>query len=348
MSCMSVLSGASGPTPSLNHNIPEMGKVLINTTDQGEVVVSRADGNDGVFKKPLPRGPGPRLALRQKSLDEDTYTSSLQTIIERDFFPELPYLRAKQDFEDAVASRDPARIREAEKHLRKCAQTPLGTSIATPGRFSTGRDSRNPTPRPGTAGTAGGWGNSPSPAPGTPGPGGSRNGSRAASVMGDEEEEDEHAAVDREVLRMTMQKSLDQFCNIYTSEDNRWRLPLTTTPRLVLADHASGLSHEPCSRGRLLATLSVFPAVVSPGGHSFRQRGALGQLERRGVRARTLTRPCRLQGGISADVGGHALNGGAAALGVRTGRGAQHAATPPHAPRAPPGGPRPYRKRVSI
>lgn len=269
MSCMSALSGATGITPSINRNVPEMGKVVIQTTDQGHVVVLRNDGNDDVFKKPLPRGPGPRVALRQKALDEDTYTSSIQTIIERDFFPELPYLRAKQDFEDAVASRDPVRIREAEKHLRKCALTPLGTSIATPGRFSSGRDSANPTPRPGTASGGGGWGNSPSPAPGTPGPGGSRNGSRAASVMGDEEmEEDEHAAVDKEVLRVTKTKSLDQFCNIYTSEDNRSRLPPAISLHPAPEGGAAGL--RACSRARLLAgcpclsSLQLFHREGSP------------------------------------------------------------------------------------
>ena len=58
----------------------------------GQVVVKRAsDGAlvraDGVFKRPAL--PGPRLALKQKALEEDTYNESLKTIIERDFFPEV-------------------------------------------------------------------------------------------------------------------------------------------------------------------------------------------------------------------------------------------------------------------
>jgi len=213
MSCLSVLSGAAGATPVSTRKVPEMGMVVIQATDEGQVVVSRKDGNDDVFKKPLPRGPGARTALKQKALDEDTYTSAIQTIIERDYFPELPYLRAKQAYEDAVSSRDPVRIREAEAHLKKCAQTPLGTSIATPGRFSTGRASVSATPRPGAA-AEGEWGRSPAPA--TPG----RGAGIAPSVVNADDEEDQ-SAQDQEVERVTKKRSLDEFVRKYTSEDNQ-------------------------------------------------------------------------------------------------------------------------------
>ena len=45
----------------------------------------------------------------------------LRRIVERDYFPELPYLRAKHELDEAVRSRDPNRVREAQSKLRKAA-----------------------------------------------------------------------------------------------------------------------------------------------------------------------------------------------------------------------------------
>lgn len=66
-------------------------KCAVDVSD-GQVVVKRASDGvlvraDDVFKRPAL--PGPRLALKQKALEEDTYNDSLKAIIERDFFPEV-------------------------------------------------------------------------------------------------------------------------------------------------------------------------------------------------------------------------------------------------------------------
>ena len=83
--------------------------------------------------RPLPSST-PRVALKQTPLAEDVYTAALQRIVERDYFPELPYLRAKQALDDAIQTRDPQRIRVAYAELRKCSRTPTGRKLGTPSR----------------------------------------------------------------------------------------------------------------------------------------------------------------------------------------------------------------------
>ncbi|GMP53723.1 hypothetical protein CsSME_00019105 [Camellia sinensis var. sinensis] len=47
-------------------------------------------------------------------LDEDTYAASIEKIIERDFFPDIPKLRDRLDWLEAVRSGDPVQIRDAQ------------------------------------------------------------------------------------------------------------------------------------------------------------------------------------------------------------------------------------------
>ena len=102
------------------------------------------------FKAPIPRPSStPRVALKQTPLTEDVYTAALQRIVERDYFPELPYLRAKQALDDAIQSRDPQRIRVAYADLRRCSRTPTGRKIGTPSR----RMSTDRLTAPGTPGS---------------------------------------------------------------------------------------------------------------------------------------------------------------------------------------------------
>lgn len=82
---------------------------------------------------PRPRAPRPKAVV----LDEDDWTSSIEAIIERDFFPELPKLQSKVEWLEAIRSADPERIRAAQlsiaaRQLR--AATPGGrTPLFTPG-----------------------------------------------------------------------------------------------------------------------------------------------------------------------------------------------------------------------
>ena len=102
------------------------------------------------FKAPAPRpSTTPRVALKQTPLTEEVYTAALQRIVERDYFPELPYLRAKQAFDEAIQTRDPQRIRAAHAELRRCSKTPSGRKIGTPAR----RMSTDRLTAPGTPGS---------------------------------------------------------------------------------------------------------------------------------------------------------------------------------------------------
>ena len=150
------------------------------------------------FKAPKPRpSTVARTALRQTPLDEDTYTAALQRIVERDYFPELPFLRAKQALEDALHTRDPQQIRAAYSQLRKCSRTPTtGRKLATPGRrVSTGRMMT----------------------PGTPGSyfSADNDGRDSVSNFADDEEVEED-----QVEKLIQGRSLDQFAARFTSEDN--------------------------------------------------------------------------------------------------------------------------------
>lgn len=75
-----------------------------------------------------PVKPGPPNVL-----SEEDYSEVVGQIIERDFFPDLPQLRARQDLIRAHRSGDIAMVREAEQRLLNLPRpTPGGTPGATP------------------------------------------------------------------------------------------------------------------------------------------------------------------------------------------------------------------------
>eukprot|EP00192_Tetraselmis_astigmatica_P019365 CAMPEP_0117663906 /NCGR_PEP_ID=MMETSP0804-20121206/8884_1 /TAXON_ID=1074897 /ORGANISM="Tetraselmis astigmatica, Strain CCMP880" /LENGTH=199 /DNA_ID=CAMNT_0005470999 /DNA_START=423 /DNA_END=1019 /DNA_ORIENTATION=+ len=86
-------------------------------------------------------------------LDEDEYTEKLEHIIERDFFPDVPHLRNKLEWLQAVNGGDPVAVRNAQINIaarRAGIPTPLG---ATPAAFTTPAANATPsgtTGRPGS------------------------------------------------------------------------------------------------------------------------------------------------------------------------------------------------------
>jgi protein DGCR14 len=209
MSCMTAMSGAVGPTQPLSGRRNTKGGAPVDSTIaveacNGVVAIKRAsDGAlvraDDVFKRPAL--PGPRFAIQQKALEEDTYNDSLKTIIERDFFPEVPFLRARQELDEAMKSRDPVRMQEAQANFRRCAMTPGGGSLHTP-RVGGNRSSVPGTPLHCSRAAT---------------PGSEFGGSMRSECAAHDEEMDRA----KEIQRITKGKRLDQFLAKYTSEDNQ-------------------------------------------------------------------------------------------------------------------------------
>lgn len=96
---------------------------------------------------PTPTTPSVRKPKRPKVLDEDTYVAAIEKIIERDFFPDIPKLRDRLDWLEAVRSGDPIQIRDAQlKILERRRGSAVGPSL-DPG---TSTKSRTQTLTPGS------------------------------------------------------------------------------------------------------------------------------------------------------------------------------------------------------
>ncbi|KAJ5081370.1 Nuclear protein DGCR14 [Penicillium alfredii] len=119
-----------------------------------QALVKRSEG------QLMPPPPPPKRIKRPATvLDEDVYTNALSHIIARDFFPGLLETQSKQEYLDALESKDKEWISSAKKKLADVMRMPTPGSNARRKRSSTsvsGTPQHRPTGR--TDETPRGWG----------------------------------------------------------------------------------------------------------------------------------------------------------------------------------------------
>ncbi|KAF3391633.1 Protein DGCR14 [Penicillium rolfsii] len=122
--------------------------------------MASAPSSKALAKRPdgqlMPPPPPPKRIKRPATvLDEDIYTNALSHIIARDFFPGLLETQAKQEYLDALDSKDKAWISSSKKRLADVMRTPTpgsnarrktdpGSVAGTPMHFPAGRSDETP------------------------------------------------------------------------------------------------------------------------------------------------------------------------------------------------------------
>ncbi|PAV85042.1 hypothetical protein WR25_04484 [Diploscapter pachys] len=148
-------------------------------------------------------------------LPEEKYLDKLEKIIVRDYFPELPKLKAQAEYMDAQARNDVAKMRELQLRFKTQRRTDRRTSPS--GRLATSPERRATSPTrfdpdaPGPSGTGKPDRIDPSPMP-------------YANQEGDNDAE---STTSSKTMKASSSKkkdpaslSIDEYLNKYTSEDN--------------------------------------------------------------------------------------------------------------------------------
>lgn len=117
--------------------------------------LAKRSGGELMAPPPAPK----RIKRPATVLDEDVYTSALSHIIARDFFPGLLETQAKQEYLDALESKDKEWITSSKKRLASVMRTPTPGSNARRKTDAAGSVAGTPQHMPGRADeTPHGWG----------------------------------------------------------------------------------------------------------------------------------------------------------------------------------------------
>ncbi|XGW17936.1 hypothetical protein V3C99_002495 [Haemonchus contortus] len=142
-------------------------------------------------------------------LPEEQYLAKLEKIIVRDYFPDLPKLKAQSEYIDAMKRNDIAKMRELQIRYHTSRRTDRRTSPATTAATSPGHRARAPT----------------SPAnfdPDTPGPSRPPDSLQSTPLPYANREGDNEALKEgaKKEKAKSDELSVDQYMNKFTSEDN--------------------------------------------------------------------------------------------------------------------------------
>ncbi|KAL8150983.1 hypothetical protein V2J09_020791 [Rumex salicifolius] len=105
----------SSPSPSASSDPSASSSSIVPTTAKGTPISSKK---------------------KATVLDEDTYVATIEKIIERDYFPDIPKLRDRLDWLEAVRSGDPLQIRDAQLKIMERRQG-KGSNADSQGKFPT-------------------------------------------------------------------------------------------------------------------------------------------------------------------------------------------------------------------
>lgn len=97
----------------------------------------------------------PSKVRKLKVLDEDAYTAEIGKIVERDFFPDVPKLRAQNEYLDALEENNLTKLKELqERYQHRGSVRSVLRSIQTPSTFETPSAEPCATPAPSESGHA--------------------------------------------------------------------------------------------------------------------------------------------------------------------------------------------------
>ncbi|KAG9449404.1 hypothetical protein H6P81_009369 [Aristolochia fimbriata] len=118
-------------------------------------LISLSPSVESSIDVPVPASSSDRKVRKSPAvLDEDAYVSAIEKIIERDYFPDIPKLRDRIDWLEAVRSGDPIQIRDAQLKIIERRAGSGGKRVVsdnTDGKIRTPASSffaSSPTPTP--------------------------------------------------------------------------------------------------------------------------------------------------------------------------------------------------------